>query len=129
VIRAADGRDELIDELRKRGGHVDLGIAYQTKAADYDLDELRALLDSIDAVTFTSASTVEHFFGKLSAEERKRVAERAKFCSIGPATTEAIKRYGFTPEVESKNATIAALHDAVVEALVHSRAHERASAV
>jgi uroporphyrinogen III methyltransferase/synthase len=129
VIRAAEGRDELIDELRKRGGHVDLGIAYQTKAADYDLDELRVLLDSIDAVTFTSASTVEHFFGKLSAEERKRVAERAKFFSIGPTTTEAIRRYGFAPEVESKNATIAALHDAVVEALVHSRAHERASAV
>lgn len=129
VIRAAEGRDELIDELRKRGGQVDLGIAYRTKAADYDLDELRVLLDSIDAVTFTSASTVEHFFGKLTPEERKKVAERAKFFSIGPTTTEAIKRYGFAPEVESQNATIAALHDAVVEALVHSRAHERASAV
>jgi len=129
VIRAAEGRDELIDELRKRGGQVDLGVAYRTKAADYDLDELRVLLDSIDAVTFTSASTVEHFFGKLTPEERKKVAGHAKFFSIGPTTTEAIKRYGFTPEVESRNATIAALHDAVVEALVHSRAHERASAV
>jgi len=129
VIRAAEGRDELIDELRKRGGQVDLGIAYQTKAADYDLDELRVLLDSIDAVTFTSASTVEHFFEKLSAEERKKVAVHAKFFSIGPTTTEAIRRFGFTPEVESKNATIAALHDAVVEALVHSRANERAPAL
>jgi len=129
VIRAAEGRDELIDELRRRGGEVDLGIAYQTKAADYDLDELRVLLDSIDAVTFTSASTVDHFFGKLTAEERKKVAEHAKFFSIGPTTTEAIRRFGFTPEVESKNATIAALHDAVVEALVHSPANERAPAL
>ena len=115
VIRAAEGRDELLDELRKRGAQVDLGIAYRTKAADYDLDELRALLDSVDAVTFTSASTVEHFFGKLTPEERKMVA--GKLFSIGPTTTEAIKRYGFAPEVETKNATIAALHDAVVEAL------------
>jgi len=129
VIRAAEGRYELIDELRKRGGHADLGVAYRTTAADCDLDELRTSLDLIDAVTFTSASTVEHFFSKLTAEERKRVAARARFCSIGPTTTDAIKRYGFAPEVESKNATIAALHDAVVEALVHSRAHERASAV
>jgi uroporphyrinogen III methyltransferase / synthase len=129
VLRAAEGRDELIDELRKRGGQVDLGIAYQTKAADYDLDELRALLDSIDAVTFTSASTVDHFFGKLTAEERKKVAEHAKLFSIGPTTTEAIRRFGFTPEVESKNATIAALHDAVVGALVHSRANDRAPAL
>jgi uroporphyrinogen III methyltransferase/synthase len=117
VIRAADGRDELIDELRKRGGQVDLGIAYQTKAADYDLDELRLLLDSIDAVTFTSASTVEHFFGKLTADERKKLASRAKFFSIGPTTTEAIKRYGFTVEVEAGNATIVALHDAVADSL------------
>jgi uroporphyrinogen III methyltransferase/synthase len=127
VIRAAEGRDELIDELRKLGTQVDLGIAYRTKAVDYDLDELRVLLDSIDAVTFTSASTVEHFFGKLTPEERMKVA--GKLFSIGPTTTEAIKRYGFAPEVESKNATIVALHDAVVEALVHSPAHERASAV
>jgi len=129
VIRAADGRDELIDELRKRGGQVDLGIAYQTRAADYDLDELRVLLDSIDGVTFTSASTVEHFFGKLTADERKKLVSRAKFFSIGPATTEAIKRYGFTPELEAGNATIVALHDAVTEALVHSPAHERATAL
>jgi len=129
VIRAAEGRDELIDELRRRGGQVDLGIAYRTKAADYDLDELRVMLDSIDAVTFTSASTVEHFFGKLTSEERKKVAERAKFFSIGPTTTEAVRRFGFTPEVESANATIVALHDAVVEALVHSPAHERATAL
>ena len=122
VIRAAEGRDELIDELRRRGGHVDLGIAYRTQAADYDLDELRATIDSIDAVTFTSASTVEHFFGKLTPEERKCVADRAKLCSIGPTTTEAIKRYGFSPDVESSNATIAALHDAVVEALLHRSA-------
>ncbi|HJW93889.1 MAG TPA: uroporphyrinogen-III C-methyltransferase [Thermoanaerobaculia bacterium] len=115
VIRAAEGRDELIDALRKRGTQVDLGIAYRTKAADYDLDELRVLLDSIDAVTFTSASTVENFFGKLTAEERMKVA--GKLFSIGPTTSEAIKRYGFTPEVETKNATVAALHDAVVDAL------------
>ncbi len=117
VIRAAEGRDELIDELRRRGGHVDLGIAYRTIAADYDLDELRAMLDSIDAVTFTSASTVEHFFGKLTPDERRKLNESAKFFSIGPTTTEAIRKFGFAPEVESKNATIAALHDAVVEAL------------
>jgi uroporphyrinogen III methyltransferase/synthase len=117
VIRAAEGRDELIDELRRRGGQVDLGIAYRTIAADYDVEELRATLDSIDAVTFTSASTVEHFFGKLTPEERRKLMENAKLFSIGPTTTEAIRKFGFSPEVESKNATIAALHDAVAEAL------------
>ena len=116
VIRAAEGRDELIDELRRRGGEVDLGIAYRTIAADYDLAELRELIasDAIDVVTFTSASTVEHFFDKLTAEERSRVMRRAILASIGPATSEAIRKYGKSPDIEAPKATIQALHDAVV---------------
>ena len=119
VIRAEEGREELIDELRRRGGEVDLGIAYRTIAADYDIDELRRLIaeNAIDAVTFTSASTVDHFLGKLSAEERSKISSRAILASIGPTTTEAIKRYGRGPDVEAKNATIAALLDAVTNAL------------
>jgi uroporphyrinogen III methyltransferase/synthase len=116
VIRAAEGREELVDELRRRGGEVDLGIAYRTIAADYDLDELRALIasDAIDVVTFTSASTVDHFFGKLNAEERARVMKRAILASIGATTSEAIRKYGKEPDVVAENATIRALHDAVV---------------
>lgn len=117
VIRAAEGRDELIDELRSRGGEVDLGIAYQTIAADYDLDELRALIanDAIDVITFTSASTVDNFFDKLTPDERTRVLQRALIASIGPTTSEAIRRYGKEPDVVAANATIRALHDAVLD--------------
>ncbi len=116
VIRAAEGREELIDELRRRGGEVDLGVAYRTIAADYDLDELRSLIasDAIDVVTFTSASTVEHFFAKLTPEERARVMKRATIASIGPTTSEAIRKYGKEPDVVAENATIRALHDVVV---------------
>jgi uroporphyrinogen III methyltransferase/synthase len=116
VIRAAEGRDELIDELRARGGEVDLGIAYRTIAADYDPDELRALIekDAIDVITFTSASTVDNFFDKLTLDERTRVLERALIASIGPTTSDAIRRYGKEPAVVAANATIRALHDAVV---------------
>jgi uroporphyrinogen III methyltransferase/synthase len=117
VIRAAEGGDELIEELRRRGGEVDLGIAYRTVAADSDIDELRRLISegSVDAVTFTSASTVDHFFGRLTAEERSQVSKHAMLASIGPTTTEAIRRYGRGPDVEAKNATIQALLDAVVD--------------
>src|SRR5205085_11060032 len=40
VIRAAEGREELIDELRKRGGEVDLGVAYRTVPVAVDAEEL-----------------------------------------------------------------------------------------
>jgi uroporphyrinogen III methyltransferase / synthase len=119
VVRAAEGREELVDELRRRGGEVDLAVAYQTKAADYDLGELRALIaaETIDVVTFTSASTVEHFYEKLSDDERARVNGRAVLASIGATTSEAVRRYGKEPDVVAGKPSVAALHDAVLQHL------------
>jgi uroporphyrinogen III methyltransferase/synthase len=117
IVRAAEGKDDLIDALRQRGAEVDLAVAYETRAADFDLAELREWIanDAIDVVTFTSASTVDHFFAKLTAEERAKVNARAILASIGPVTSEAIRRYGKAPDVESVNASVQALHDAIVE--------------
>lgn len=119
VIRAEHGRDELIDELRRRGGEVDLAVAYRTIAAESDLDELREWIakDLIDVVTFTSASTVDHFYKKLTDEEQKKVNARALIASIGATTTEAIRRYGKEPDVVAAKATVEAIRDAVVEAV------------
>jgi uroporphyrinogen III methyltransferase/synthase len=118
VIRAETGNDELLNELRRRGGQVDLAVAYRTIAADLDLEQLRLIAtDAIDAVTFTSASTVDHFFAKLTEEERTRILQHATIASIGEATSAAIRRYGKAPDVVAKNATIQDLHDAVVRLL------------
>ena len=116
VIRAESGSDELLHELRRRGGEVDLAIAYRNIAAGVDLDALRALIadDAIDAVTFTSASTVDKFFARLTPGERSRVLQHATIASIGDATSAAIRRFGKEPDVVAKNATIQDLHDALV---------------
>jgi uroporphyrinogen III methyltransferase/synthase len=118
VIRAAEGNDELLDELRRRGGTVDLAIAYRTLAADVDLPALRTLIasDAIDIVTFTSASTVDNFFAKLTDGERTRILQRATLVSIGEKTSAAIRKHGKEPDIVAGNATIQALHDAVVSA-------------
>jgi uroporphyrinogen III methyltransferase/synthase len=112
VVRAESGNDELIAELRRRGGEVDLAVAYRTVAADVDLDALRG---RIDAVTFTSASTVENFFAKLPEEESARVLEHATIASIGETTSAALRKFGKEPHVVAKTATIQDLHDALVE--------------
>jgi len=118
-IRAEEGRDELIEELRRRGASVDLAVAYRTIAADADLGELRRLIaaGAIDLVTFTSASTVDNFFAQLSENDRAQLFAQAALASIGPQTTEAIGRYGRAPEIEAAKATVAALHEAIVEKL------------
>ena len=107
VIRAAQGRDDLIDELRRRGGEVDLAIAYETRRVTASMDELH----DIDVVTFTSGSTVDNFFEVLPYPA---VIEKALLASIGPTTSEAIRRQGREPDIESEAATVAALVDAIV---------------
>ena len=109
VIRAAEGRDDLIDELRKRGGDVDLGIAYQTRAAEGTIE------GAFDVVTFTSASTVDNFFAKGVS------VNGAILASIGPVTSEAIVRHGRRPDIEAPSASIEALRDAIVEHARQSR--------
>jgi uroporphyrinogen III methyltransferase / synthase len=120
VIRAEEGRDDLISALRERGGVVDLGIAYRTVPAVFDADALRRQIaaDAFDAVTFTSGSTVAHFLAPLAADERRRLAARAALVSIGPSTSEALRSHGLQPGAEAENATMQALHDAVVIALM-----------
>jgi uroporphyrinogen III methyltransferase/synthase len=105
VIRAEEGRDELIHELRRRGGEVDLAVAYRNVAEEVDPAEL----GEFDVVTFTSASTVDRFFEKATPG-------RALLASIGPATSDAIRRHGREPDIVANEATIQALHDAVVSA-------------
>ncbi|HEY8183593.1 MAG TPA: uroporphyrinogen-III C-methyltransferase [Thermoanaerobaculia bacterium] len=109
VIRAAEGREELIDELRRRGGEVDLGIAYATRRVTTAIDDLH----DIDVVTFTSASTVDNFFDVLPDP---KIVERAMLASIGPTTSEAIRRHGRAPDVESEGATVPALVAAILRA-------------
>jgi uroporphyrinogen III methyltransferase/synthase len=104
VIRAAEGREELIEELRRRGGDVDLGVAYRTVPVTADIDELHDL----DAITFTSASTVDNFFAAFTGETQ------AKLVSIGPTTSAALNRHGKEPHAEAAQATVQALHDVVV---------------
>jgi uroporphyrinogen III methyltransferase/synthase len=107
IVRAEDGRNELLEDLRRRGSEVHLAIAYRNVPVTHDASELH----DIDVVTFTSASTVDNFFAGGGT------ANGALLASIGPVTSEAIRRHGRTVDVEAPAATIAALHDAVVERL------------
>ena len=103
VIRAAEGRDEFIDEMRKRGAEVHLAVAYRTVPVALNADELH----DIDVVTFTSASTVDNFFASAPS------IGGALLASIGPTTSEALRKHGRQPDMEASTASIQALYDAV----------------
>jgi len=116
--RAAGARDVLPDGLRRAGARVDAVTAYRTLAASFDASDLRGRLvrSEIDALTFTSPSTVKHFVGCLD-EAARVAAERCAVIAIGPVTAAALRKVGLAPDAVAERAAPEALVAAVALAL------------
>jgi uroporphyrinogen-III synthase len=117
--RADIGREETADALRKAGAVVDEVVAYHTTPATLDSAGLAALHRGVDAVTFTSPSTVRNFVTLVGPGARELLARTLVAC-IGPVTAAQVIALGLTPPLEARDATSAALLD-VLEA--HFSAH------
>ena len=111
IARAEVARDVVPDALRAAGCEVDVAPVYKTVAPPRPLlDALASLLEAreIDAVTFTSSSTVEHLCDAL---ESRAPALLANTCvaSIGPITTETARKRGLRVDVTASEHTTAGL--------------------
>jgi len=116
--RAQIARELLGDELRKAGADVVELVAYRTlPESEANVQEVyRMLLDrQIDAVTFTSASTVRSFVRMLGDDQAADLLRTTAVASIGPVTAEAAQQLGITTGVMPDNYTVPALVDALVE--------------
>ncbi len=71
--------------------------------------------DEIQYVTFTSSSTVENFFELVSPDTFKKYPD-VKIASIGPITSDTVRRFGFTPDIEPEDYTIPGLVEELVKA-------------
>ncbi len=118
--RSDIGREVLADQLRDAGAEVSAVAAYRTlpggSERDADQDIYRMLLDGrIDAVTFTSASTVKNFAKILGEEQAADLLRTTVVASIGPVTAEAAQQLGIQTTVMPERYTIPDLVDALVE--------------
>jgi uroporphyrinogen III methyltransferase/synthase len=118
--RADIAREVLPDQLREAGAEVTDIIAYRTVVAggerDSDHDIYRMLLErQIDAVTFTSASTVRNFARMLGEEQAADLLNTTVVAAIGPVTAEAAQQLGIRVGVVPRKYTIPDLVDALVE--------------
>ncbi|MBP1774771.1 MAG: cobA [candidate division NC10 bacterium] len=125
LARAAEAREVLPDELTRGGATVDVVPAYRTVRNTANADELRTMLrdGKIDAVTFTSSSTVRHFLDLVGAEATEML-RGVVVASIGPITADTAARHGIPSDVVPDGYTIPALADALVR---HFRGVERPS--
>ena len=115
--RAAEARSILPEELKRQGADVVVATAYETVAGEADGMALSEELanGSIDAVTFTSSSTVKNLL-KLLGDNAPELLKNVKIAAIGPITAETCKQNGLQVTVQAQEYTIDGLIQAVKEA-------------
>lgn len=117
IPRAQEAREVLPDELRKIGASVDVVCAYRTVKADVEYDNVNDLFNkgAVDAITFTSSSTVKNFVDMFDGEELPGLLEGVALASIGPITSDTIRGLGLTPTLQAEEYTIAGLTKALID--------------
>ncbi len=110
-VKAAESRDVIYDGLTKLGAIVDECIAYRTVPETGDPTGAKARLaeQGADLITFTSGSTADHFFALGLDWPEDCVAG-----SIGPVTSEALRKHGQPPAFEASPHDIPGLTAAIV---------------
>lgn len=80
--------------------HFDKIVAYKTKKIIREKEEVLNTLKKVEVVTFLSSSTVDAFMASI--ENDVEAVKNIKFASIGPVTSETMRKYGLTVDFEAK---------------------------
>jgi uroporphyrinogen III methyltransferase/synthase len=113
LARAEQARDLLPDGLRQLGYDVDVLPLYRTRAAEPDpaiLDQVRR--GQVDAITFTSSSTVRNFVELVGTLD-----PQPPVVSIGPITSATARELGLRVDAEAVTHTIDGLLTALLDTL------------
>jgi len=118
---AESARPTLREGLVARGATVDAVACYRTVAATDPLDAVfeRLREGDLDALTFTSPSSVQNFAARLD-EESRRAVRRSIVACIGPVTAEALRAAGMPPDVVAPHASMPDLVEALVAHLARN---------
>lgn len=115
LARAAAAREVIPDGLRADGAEIDVVDAYRNVLPESAPKQLgRAVMERVDAVTFTSSSSVTHL---AEAARQAGIAwpiAGAAAVSIGPITSRTLRELCWEPATEAKQSDIPGLIEAVV---------------
>ena len=116
LLRAEVASPDLPKALEDLGAIIDDIAVYKTVAETEDPDGAasKLLADGANWITFTSASTVEHFHARFNLPELKKKFPDMKLVSIGPETSKALRAIGLEPTREAREHTIKGVVHAVL---------------
>lgn len=114
--RAKVVRPVLIEGLRDAGAEVVAPVAYQNVRPTGKEEMIRHLLaeGELDAICFSSSSTFDNLIA-MFGEELQGLQGRAEFFSIGPITSDTIRKHGFEVALEPEKSTLDDLVAAMIE--------------
>jgi uroporphyrinogen-III synthase len=121
--------DRLPARLRERGADVDEVVAYRTAEAPPASREPISrvfALGPLDAIVFTSGSTLRGLLALLTPQER-RVALRSPAWCIGPSTAALARESGFGRVTMAPGPSAAALAASIADALLSEGAVDKPS--
>lgn len=113
--RALVAREAIIEMLSTAGAVVDVVAAYQTLPPEAaDQERLRALIANkqLDAITFTSSSTVDNLCDILGPDAPALLAPLL-IASIGPITTATARQRGLRVDLTASQYTVRGLVEAL----------------
>lgn len=122
--QAAIARSQLAEALTQQGAVVDVIPIYQTLPATFTAAALCELQQGVDAITFTSGSTVRNFMQGLAASNLpSALVQNAAIACIGPQTAAAAQDLGLPVALIATEATVGGLVDVLVAhfSQVHSK--------
>jgi uroporphyrinogen-III synthase len=118
LARAAAARDVIPEALRTAGATVDVVDAYQNVMPEAAPQQLRhAYARGLDAVTFTSSSSVTHLARAAQSGGVPFPLKGVRAVSIGPVTTQTLGKIGWPPAAEADPHDIPGLIAAVARVL------------
>jgi len=115
IPRAREAREILPEKLAEAGAEVDVVPAYETVLDRSGSGELREMLEAgnIDAITFTSSSTVRNFAALLDGYDLTRLPPGVTVACIGPITADTARELGLRVDLVAEEYTIPGLVEAL----------------
>ena len=112
LLRSALADSELMEKLARCHAQVKQVSIYSAEKEKTDVTALAEQIrtEAIDWITFASSFAVDCFFEDFDA---KSINKKIKIASIGPSTSDTLRKLGIKPTVEAADHTI----DGLIEAM------------
>ena len=119
LITGSLNRDTLDQQLTAAGGIVDTLQVYKTEQTDLSAEPAAADFRArgADAILFASSSAVQSFVDQAAALKLATGATRPLAGSIGPQTSETMKKLGVSIDFTAKTPSLDSLVEAVLKKL------------